>query len=181
MTIICVDPGHGGAGHPGAVNGRFKEKTAALAIGLKLRDKLKDAGFKVIMTRDTDIDVSLASRCKISNEAGANAFISIHLNSCYSDEPHGAETWKWHKTRQFSKALADAVQADLIEATGAKNRGVKESDVYYVLHHTKASALVVECGFISNNEECRKLFNPDYQDKIADGIARGIIKAFNSV
>lgn len=180
MKIICVDPGHGGI-QPGAVNGRFKEKTATLAIGLKLRDKLKEAGFKVVMTRDTDIDVSLASRCKISNEASANAFISIHLNSCHSDEPHGAETWKWHKTRPFSKTLADAVQADLVAATGAKNRGVKESDVYYVLKHTKASALVVECGFISNNEECRKLFNPDYQDKIAEGITRGIIKAFNLV
>lgn len=177
MKIICVDPGHGGT-QPGAVNGRFKEKTAALAIGLKLRGKLKDAGFKVIMTRDTDIDVSLASRCKISNDCGANAFISIHLNSCHSDEPHGAETWKWHKTRPFSKTLADAVQADLIAATGAKNRGVKESDVYYVLKHTKASALVVECGFISNNEECRKLFNPEYQDKIAEGICEGIKKAF---
>ena len=177
MKIICVDPGHGGI-QPGAVNGRFKEKTATLAISLKLRDKLKEAGFKVVMTRDTDIDVSLSSRCKISNDCGANAFISIHLNSCHSDEPHGAETWKWHKTRPFSKTLADAVQADLIAATGAKNRGVKESDVYYVLKHTKASALVVECGFISNNEECHKLFNPDYQEKIADGICSGIIKAF---
>lgn len=179
MIKICVDPGHGGA-QPGAVNGRFKEKVATLAISLKLRDKLKENGFKVIMTRDTDIDVSLKSRCKISNDAGANAFISIHLNSCHSDEPHGAETWKWHKTRPFSKALADAVQADLIVATGAKNRGVKESDEYYVLRHTKASALVVECGFISNNEECRKLFTYTYQDRIADGICRGIIKAFNN-
>lgn len=179
MKIICVDPGHGGT-QPGAVNGRFKEKTATLAISLKLRDKLKEAGFKVVMTRDTDIDVSLKSRCKISNDCGANAFISIHLNSCHSDEPHGAETWKWHKTRPFSKTLADAVQADLIAATGAKNRGVKESDVYYVLKHTKASALVVECGFISNNEECHTLFNPDYQEKIAEGICEGIKKAFDA-
>lgn len=180
MIRICVDPGHGGA-QPGAVNGRFQEKVAALAISLKLRDKLRERGFDVVMTRDTDIDVSLKSRCKISNENGANAFISIHLNSCHSDEPRGAETWKWRKTRAFSKALADAVQADLIAATGAKNRGVRESDVYYVLKHTKASALVVECGFISNNEECRKLFSESYQDKIADGIARGIMRAFEAV
>lgn len=180
MIRICVDPGHGGA-QPGAVNGRFKEKVATLAISLKLRDKLEENGFKVIMTRDTDIDVSLKSRCKIANGAGANAFISIHLNSCHSDEPHGAETWKWHITRAFSKTLADAVQADLIAAIGAKNRGVKESDIYYVLKHTKASALVVECGFISNAEECHKLFSDSYQDKIADGICRGIIKAFGNV
>ncbi len=180
MINICIDPGHGGAGHPGAVNGRFQEKVAALSISLKLRDRLKENGFSVIMTRDTDIDVSLKSRCKIANDSGANAFISVHLNSCHSDEPHGAETWKWHKTRPFSKALADAVQADLITAIGAKNRGVKESDIYYVLKHTKASALVVECGFISNAEECHKLFSESYQDKIADGICRGIIKAFGN-
>lgn len=180
MIKICVDPGHGGA-QPGAVNGRFKEKVATLAISLKLRNKLQENGFKVIMTRDTDIDVSLKSRCKISNDSGANAFISIHLNSCHSDEPYGAETWKWHKTRQFSKTLADSVQADFIAATGAKNRGVKESDVYYVLRHTKASALVVECGFISNNEECCKLFTSAYQDKIAEGICNGIVKAFRDV
>lgn len=177
MKIICVDPGHGGK-QPGAVNGKYLEKVATLAISLNLRDRLKANGFKVVMTRDTDIDVSLKRRCQISNDAGANAFISIHLNSCHSDEPHGAETWKWHKTRPFSKTLADAVQADLIAATGAKNRGVKESDVYYVLKYTKASALVVECGFISNNAECRKLFSPNYQDKVAEGICNGIIKAF---
>ncbi len=180
MITICIDPGHGGS-QPGAVNGRFKEKAAALEISLKLRDRLKENGFKVIMTRDTDIDVSLKSRCRISNDAGANAFVSIHLNSCHSDEPHGAETWKWHKTRQFSKTLADSVNADLIVATGAKNRGVKESDIYYVLKHTKASALVVECGFISNSEECHKLFSESYHDKIAEGICNGVIKAFNSV
>lgn len=179
MIKICVDPGHGGS-QPGAVNGRFQEKAATLAISLKLRDKLKENGFSVIMTRDTDIDVSLKSRCKISNDSGANAFISIHLNSCHSDEPHGTETWKWHITRAFSKTLADAVQTDLIAAIGAKNRGVRESDIYYVLKHTKASALVVECGFISNAEECHKLFSESYQDKIADGICRGIIKAFGN-
>lgn len=179
MIKICVDPGHGGS-QPGAVNGRFTEKKAALAISLKLRDRLKENGFAVIMTRDTDIDVSLKSRCKISNDSGANAFISVHLNSCHSDEPYGAETWKWHRARSFSKALADAVQEGMIAATGAKNRGVKESDVYYVLKHTKASALVVECGFISNTEECHQLFSEDYQDRVADGICRGIARAFSN-
>lgn len=178
MTLICIDPGHGGKGHPGAVNGKYEEKTAALAISRKLRDKLKARGFEVIMTRDSDIDVSLKRRCEISNRASANAFVSIHLNSCHSDEPHGAETWKWHITRAFSKTLADDIQTELIAATGAKNRGVKESDIYYVLKHTKASAVVVECGFISNDAECRKLFDPEYQEKAANGICNGIIKAF---
>lgn len=177
MIAVCIDPGHGGI-QPGAVNGRFKEKSAALAISLKLRDKLKAAGFKVIMTRDTDIDVSLASRCKVANEADVNAFISVHLNACHNDEPNGVEVWKWYRTREFSKTLADCVQSEVIGATGAKSRGVKLSREYYVLRQTKASAIVVECGFISNSEECHRLFTEKYQENIARGICAGVVKAF---
>lgn len=178
MTLICIDPGHGGKGHPGAVNGRYQEKTAALQIARLVTSKLQREGFHVIMTRDSDKDVSLKERCRISNDAGANAFISIHLNSAHSDEPHGAETWKWHATRMFSLTLADNVQKELVAQTGAANRGVKASDTYYVLRHTKAPALVVECGFISNDVECVKLFTPSYQEQVARGIVFGIKKAF---
>lgn len=177
MTIICIDPGHGGI-QPGAVNGRFKEKTATLAISKKLRDLLRSAGFKVVMTRDTDIHVSLMSRCKLSNECGANAFISIHLNSCHSDEPRGIETWKWHKTRPFSRVLAECIQDSLVQSTGARSRGVKESDEYCVLKNTMASAVVAECGFISNSKDCHLLFTDSYQGKVAQGIFNGILKAF---
>lgn len=177
MTLICIDPGHGGA-QPGACNGKYEEKTATLQISRLIAAKLQNEGFKVIMTRDSDTDVSLKRRCEISNKAGADAFISIHLNSCHSKTPHGAETWKWHATRMFSLTLADNVQKELVAQTGAANRGVRASDTYYVLRHTKASALVVECGFISNDAECVKLFTPSYQEECARGIVFGIMRAF---
>jgi N-acetylmuramoyl-L-alanine amidase len=177
MTLICIDPGHGGD-HPGACYFGHEEKTATLAIAKLLRPKLEDAGFSVIMTRKSDADVSLKRRCEISNDARAAAFVSIHLNACKSPGVRGAETWKWYQTRPFSQTLADAVQAGMIAATDAKDRGVKTNKAYYVLHHTVASALVVECGFMSNEKECKKLFTPSYQEQIAEGICEGIKKAF---
>lgn len=181
MSLVCVDPGHGGKEHPGACYFGKEEKDGTLAISKMLQKKLIAAGFDVIMTREKDVDVSLARRCEISNNARANAFISIHLNACKSPGVKGAETWKWYKTRSFSQALADNVQAGMIAATDAKDRGVKTNKTYYVLHHTTASALVVECGFMSNERECKKLFTPSYQEQIADGLCNGIIKAFKSL
>lgn len=174
--LICIDPGHGGI-QPGAVRGGLMEKDATLQIANMVANILRDSGFDVVMTRDTDEDVSLRKRCDIANNAGADAFISIHLNAAKSMTAHGAETWKWHTS---TSTLADCVQAELIEATGAKDRGVKLSKTFVVLRYTVAPAVVVECGFISNGEERARLFDGDYQERIALGIAKGIVEAFNA-
>ena len=136
---ICIDAGHGGS-DPGAINGTYKEKKAALGIALELGLALYRGGYEVYFTRTNDTFVSLADRCSISNKAKADAFVSVHLNA----------------------------------STGATNRGVKETDSLYVLKQTKAPAVLVECGFISNGPECRKLFTTDYQRKIAQAIYKGI-------
>lgn len=173
MKIICIDPGHGGI-QPGAAYGGRLEKDATLSISMRLRDKLEASGYRVIMTRETDIDVCLKRRCEISN--GADAFVSIHLNASTNPTAHGAETWEWERAKS---ALADAVQAELISASGFKDRGVRSTSVFYVLRHTVAPAIVVECGFISNETERGRLFDEAMQDKIAAGIARGIASVIN--
>lgn len=175
MKTICIDPGHGGI-QPGAAYGGRLEKDATLSISMRLRDKLEESGYRVIMTRETDIDVSLKRRCEISNGAGADAFVSIHLNSSTNPTAHGAETWKWERAKG---ALAEAVQTALIAASGFKDRGVKSTTAFYVLRHTVAPALVVECGFLSNESERGRLFDEAMQDKIAAGIARGIARLIN--
>lgn len=175
MKTICIDPGHGGI-QPGAAYGGRLEKDATLSISMRLRDKLEASGYRVIMTRETDIDVSLKRRCEISNGAGADAFVSIHLNSSTNPTAHGAETWKWERAKG---ALAEAVQTALIAASGFKDRGVKSTTAFYVLRHTVAPALVVECGFLSNESERGRLFDEAMQDKIAAGIARGIARLIN--
>lgn len=175
MKTICIDPGHGGI-QPGAAYGGRLEKDATLGISLKLRDKLEASGYHVVMTRETDADVSLKRRCEISNGAGADAFVSIHLNASTNPTAHGAETWEWELAKG---ALADAVQTELISASGFKDRGVRSTSVFYVLRHTVAPAIVVECGFISNETERGRLFDEAMQDKIAAGIARGIASVIN--
>ena len=175
MKTICIDPGHGGI-QPGAAYGGRLEKDATLSISMRLRDKLEASGYRVIMTRETDIDVSLKRRCEISNGAGADAFVSIHLNSSTNPTAHGAETWKWERAKG---ALAEAVQTALLAASGFKDRGVKSTTAFYVLRHTVAPAIVVECGFLSNESERGRLFDEAMQDKIAAGITRGIARLIN--
>lgn len=165
---VCIDPGHGG-GHPGAVYYGRREKDAALAISHRLAMELKAQGVDVLLTRTRDTDVSLAERCRISNAAKADLFISIHLNAAVDPTIHGAEVWKWHKSEN---PYAERVQAALVAATGFKDRGVKNSREFYVLRHTLCPALVVECGFMSNAKEGEALFDPRVQDAIAVGIAK---------
>lgn len=165
---VCIDPGHGG-GHPGAVYYGRKEKDATLAISHRLAMELKAQGIDVVLTRTRDTDVSLAERCRISNAAKADLFISIHLNAAVDPTIHGAEVWKWHTS---DNPFASRVQSALVAATGFKDRGVKDSHEFYVLRHTLCPALVVECGFVSNPKEGEALFDPRVQDAIAAGLAK---------
>lgn len=176
---VVIDAGHGGkypASDPGAVNGSKHEAVATLAIAKKVGAKLKAKGVSVLYTRTKNEAVSLKERCATSNTWGADAFVSIHLNSAANKDASGIETWHY-PVAGTTKKLADDIQTQLIAATGAKDRGAKTTTTLYVLKHTKAPAALVECGFISNSAECKKLFNDAYQDKIATAIADGIRKA----
>ena len=135
---------------------------------------MRERGYEAFLTRSTDEDMSLKERCEISNSWKADLFISIHCNASHTPDARGVEVWTWPGNRL---AVAEKIQAQLIKATGFKNRGVKNSGVYYVLRHTKAPALVVECGFMSNKFECQLLFDPEMQKKIAFSIACGIEEA----
>lgn len=168
-----IDAGHGGS-DAGATNEGLYEKTATLATAKILATKLKSLGHTVIMTRTDDTFVTLKQRAKLANDWGAQLFISLHCNSSTNKTAQGIETWKCVGT---NNPVAIAVQKNLIEMTGAKNRGVKDG-TFYVLKHTKARALLVEMGFISNEEEKLKLFNTDYQETVANAIVKGIQDSF---
>ncbi len=169
---ICIDAGHGGS-DPGAINGTYKEKKAALGIALEPGLALYRGGSEVYFTRTNDTFVSLADRCTISNLSDADLFVSVHLNSSTSATASGIETYVYRSASTTARKVADKVQKQLIEATGAKDRGVKESG-FYVLKNTKSPAILIETGFISNSTECKKLFTTDYQRTIAKAIYNGI-------
>lgn len=171
--IICIDAGHGGT-DPGAVNGKYYESAANLSILKALGRLLTRAGYEVIYTREKDVYLSLAERCKISNAENAAAFISIHLNAATNKNASGVETWIYKGCGATAKKLSKEIQENLIAETGAKNRGVKSSASLYVLKKTKAPAVLIECGFISNDDERKKLFTTAYQAKLVKAIYKGV-------
>lgn len=169
MKKICIDAGHSGK-DAGAVNGNLYEKTATLAVAKILKNKLKAAGYDVVMTREDDVFVSLGERCRVCNQANCDLFISIHCNSAENKSAQGIETWKCTGS---DNPYAVNIQKRLIEATGAKDRGVKDG-TFYVLKNTRCKAVLVEIGFISHEEEKELLFKTSYQTKIADAIVQGV-------
>lgn len=168
---ICIDAGHGGA-DPGAVNGNYREKDAALAIALKVGKALAMAGAEVIYTRTVDKTVELVERTDYANAAGADYFVSIHLNAAAAKSAAGIETYSYNRAGA-SCELAEAVQKALVEATGAVDRGAKTAN-YHVLRETAMPAILVETGFISNNKEAGKLFTGSYQVTVSAAIAKAV-------
>jgi len=181
--IISIDAGHGGY-DPGATNNPYKEKDINLQVALKLNNALKKLGYDIIMTRDSDVFVELNDRANIANNNNSNIFISLHCNSFTDSSAHGLEVYycppeKSPVKEEDSKPLAQMVYDELIKSTGAKARGVKEA-TFVVIKNTKMPAILIEMGFISNNEEANKLITDSYQNKIVEGIINGVQKYFNT-
>ena len=126
------------------------------------------------MTRSTDVYVTLSERYSIANRNNADLFVSVHLNSATSSAD-GIET-----LYRNSKTFANDIQTEMINATGARNRGIKQRTDLAVLNGSKMPATLVETGFISNGNESSKLATTSYQDKLATSITKGIAKYTDS-
>jgi N-acetylmuramoyl-L-alanine amidase len=123
---------------------------------------------KVKLTRDDDRFISLARRVEISQESKPNIFVSIHANEYSDTEVMGVETYG-------DRSLARSIQDAIVSRSGVVNRGVKSAR-FYVLRKSLVPAALVEVGFISNSLEGALLGTKEYQNKLADSIARGILK-----
>ena len=168
--VVYIDPGHGGY-DPGAQGNGVIEKDIVLNLGLKLKEKLEANGIKVIMSRTSDVFVSLEDRSKGANNANPDAFISIHINSAGDASASGIETYY---NKSIDKPLAENIQSKLISYTGAKNRGVKWEE-FYVVKNTTMPASLVECGFLSNVNEANNLKNYAYQEKLVNAMLEGTL------
>lgn len=151
---ICMDPGHGGS-DPGAVGNGQQEKTNNLNTILKfntylINDTNNTAGggsWSRVLTRSTDVYVSLQGRCDISNNNGANRFMSIH-NNAFDGTAHGTETYSYATTGNGAD-LRNKIQSRMLAAWARTDRGVKTAN-FYVLVNTVASATLSELAFIDN-------------------------------
>lgn len=169
---ICVDAGHGGK-DPGAVNGEYKESVIALEIAKKLGETIQAGGDEVVYTRTDDTFVELYDRCKIANNAGCDCTVSIHLNAA-SEQANGTETLVYGPSSVSACKLAEIVNRNIVSETGFRDRGVKFRPELCVLKRTKMPAILVEVGFISNDDEVDDLISDFIQDNIVVAIYNGI-------
>lgn len=188
---VIIDPGHGGE-DPGAVSeySGLSEKNINLYIGLKVKELLEKDGVEVLMTRTEDrLEYSntksatrmrsqdLVRRKQMMDESNASAVVSIHLNKFPQTKYHGAQVF-FPKQPEESQKLAVSIQKALKEVVepGNSREALVKRDPLIILKNAKVPTVIVECGFLSNPDEEKKLADKEYQDKLAQAIRDGIIK-----
>ncbi|MDI6821552.1 MAG: N-acetylmuramoyl-L-alanine amidase [Actinomycetota bacterium] len=175
--LIVIDPGHGGSDSGACANG-LREKDVNLDVALRLRNLLQSQGYGVIMTRTTDIYLSLQQRCDIANNNRADIFVSVHHNAATVSTARGTEVL-YYTYSSRGKKLAECIQSELIKAIGTRDHGIKPRDDLYVLKHTVMPAVITEAAFLSNPEDAGLLKQDSFRQKIAQGICNGVVKYFS--
>ena len=200
---IFIDAGPGGKDR-GAFNRYYKvsEKTLNLDIAMRVGRELRKNGYKVSYTRTGDEFVDLDDRPKKANALRADLFLSIHCNAAdpsisgvetFALTPRGMPStagsrssksdyisYGGHSNDAWNELLAYYIQRSLRASTRSDDRGVKRAR-FAVLKSPKMPACLVECGFISNNAECRKMATPAYRQQIASAIANAIMNYHNTL
>lgn len=176
FSRVVIDAGHGGHDR-GAGIGYTYEKHLAFDVARRLEKILKAQGIATEMTRERDEFISLTRRVAIANKAKRSVFVSVHFNSSDSGRPSGLETF-FSDSNADSRMLAQLVQSAAVFKTEFNDRGAKSAR-YHVLANNKHPAVLVECGFITNSTERARTLSPEYRQKLAEGIAMGIIRYKN--
>ena len=167
---IVLDAGHGGYDRGGVPGQRIAEKDKTLDVALRLRRILQANGYRVIMTRDSDVFVPLPTRVAIANSYRGASFVSIHFNCASRVGANGIETYYY---RSDSASLAASIHRNVVSGAPSENRGIRRRG-FYVLRRTAIPSVLVECGFLTNPTEGRLALTGDYRQKLAEQIARGI-------
>lgn len=168
---VFLDYGHGGAdgGAPG-IGGRL-EKEDVIRVGLLIADKLRNQGIIVDESRTTDQTLTLKQRTDMANAKKIDYFVSIHRNSHHTSAANGVEVFSHENSSQKAKSLSNTIQRNLVNL-GFRNRGSKHAN-FYVLRNTKAPAVLVEVGFITNDHD-NHIFDTKLND-IAQAVADGVV------
>ncbi len=191
--VIVIDAGHGSPdGGAVGISGTV-EKDINLKIATKLQSILERSGSKVIITRSDDNAINdkdyktirdikksdMKMRRNYRDQYGADIFVSIHMNKFESEKPHGAQVF-YSATPENSRILGECIQSELKNICDPSNtRLAKVADKsIYILKDSTIPAVIVECGFLSNKEEEKKLNTDEYQSGLAWGIYSGIQKYY---
>jgi len=175
LTVV-VDAGHGGHDRGGIPGQSVAEKNMTLDVAQRLRNVLAASGYRVVMTRDSDVFVPLPTRVAIANSYRNAIFVCIHFNATKRAGASGIETYFYSRD---SLPLASAVHYYVTGGAPSGNRGVRRRG-YYVLRKTSIPAVLVECGFLTNPTEAAYAQSTSYRQKLAEEIAAGV-RGRNSV
>ena len=170
LTAVIVDAGHGGSDRGGIPGQKIAEKEMTLDVAQRLKGVLTANGYRVVMTRDSDVFVPLPTRIAIANSYRSAIFVCIHFNSAKRVGAGGIETYFYGRD---SLPLASAVHYFVAGGAPSSNRGVRRRG-YYVLRKAKVPAVLVECGFLTNPTEGQYAQTASYRQKLAEEIAAGI-------
>ncbi|MGC6427056.1 MAG: N-acetylmuramoyl-L-alanine amidase [Akkermansiaceae bacterium] len=167
---VVLDAGHGGK-DKGAYWHGVCESDLNLRVARRVEASLKARAYSVVMTRRSDIFLSLSKRAQIGNRYRNSIFVSIHFNASSNTSIHGAETF--YGGGKQGHYLAKAIQSELVSRLKLRNRGARLGR-YTVLQKTRCPAVLVECGFISNTRERNRCKTSSYQASCASAIVAGI-------
>jgi len=188
--LIIIDPGHGLPDNGTVSDKGTKEAELNMKIALILQKQLKKKGFKVILTRNNEYSLSnsktnnkrddLKKRIEIINRSNADAVISIHMNYFPDARYSGAQVF-YNPVKEDNKYLAAAIQKNIKKFADTSNkRNEKQDTKIYLLKYSTPACVLVECGFLSNNDEERKLNTYEYQEKICKSITKGVTEFFKT-
>ena len=187
--VIVLDAGHGNPDGGAVSTNGISEAEINLKIALKLQNLLEQSGATVILTRSDENGIydadktklknqkvsDIKNRVKIGNSSSADIFVSIHLNKIPQSQYSGWQTFFKSGSEQGEK-LATSIQENLNKTIEKENNRVPmKLDNVYIVKNVEIPLTIVECGFLSNEEEERKLQEDDYQDKLAWGIYLSLI------
>ena len=175
-VTVVIDAGHGGHDRGGIPGQRVAEKDMTLDVSQRLRNVLSASGYRVVMTRDSDVFVPLPTRVAIANSYRNAIFVCIHFNATQRRSAGGIETYFYSRD---SLPLASAIHRLVVGGAPSSNRGVRRRG-YYVLRKTNIPAVLVECGFLTNPTEAAYAQTASYREKLAEEIAVGV-RGRNSV
>ena len=174
--LVVIDPGHGGKdpgapAFPGPPAKAPFEKEIVLDIGVRLARVLRAEGARTILTRSDDTYVTLKDRSDLANRLGADAFVSIHCDSCV--QPNTLRGTSVYYDHDHSIAFADIVQKAMVAALGTEDRQVRYAN-FSVIRRTQVPGILVETAFINHDSDRKRLTHPNFRERVARAIAEGV-------
>lgn len=176
---VIVDAGHGGH-DAGTQSAGISEKNLTLSIAKLTSQKLAAEGATVIMTRKTDVFITLPERPNVANRNDADFFVSIHINSNQRDNTASGTITFYHMQNPISQLMADCIQREITKRSGLGGMGVwSDSRIYRqsgfaVLRGAKMPAVLVECGFLNTAKDRALMLTDNFQNAVASGIVKGL-------